>query len=400
MLCAQTWVRWLLTILLLLAVPSAGAAEQWHQHEIIRTFWCEPPADDAHLAVLKKEHFSLTWCPADALDKVARHGLRAMIHDETILKPWMLDDPGKRKMLDDLIDKVKNHPALDGYWLADEPLNEAEVKKIGPLARYIRQKDPAHFTYVNAVPNFALGGAAYEKYLDTYFRELQPQILSFDYYPLHQNFDMISYFDNLETLRRHTNAHNVPWISIIQASKFEPDWRLPTPSELRWLVYVNLAYGAKGISYFTYWGPKKFNGLYADGVRMPLMDTVTQLNAEMESLSKVLLPLRCESVYHTAPLPPGTHAIPKDCPFQIDRGHGQFMIAQFINPKTKQKHLMVINRDYRSAHEVRLKLIGASLTAEFDRRNSTFISAPAVDWSGSARFSLPAGDAKIFAVEH
>lgn len=390
----------LISTLLTLAVTAVQthAAQQWQPKEIIRTFWCEPPADDTHLATLKKEHFTLTWCPANALDTVARHGLRGMIHDETILKPWCLDDPVKRKKLDETIAAVKNHPALDGYWIADEPWKIGEIQYLGRLTKYIRERDPAHFTYINALPNFALGTPAYEKYMQAYFEELQPQICSFDYYPFRNGYDLITYFENLEVIKKYTNKYDVPWVSIVQANTIEKDWRLPTPSELRWLVYINLAYGAKGISYFTYWGPKKFNGLYADGVRMPIVDSVVQLNKEMASLSKVLMPLQCENVTHTAPVPLGTHEIPKDARFQIpSRGHGQFMISQFVNPKSNQKYVMVVNRDYRAAHEAKLKLNGAALECEYDRSKGTFTAAPQPDWSGTVPIKLTAGDARLFA---
>ena len=48
---------------------------------------------------------------------------------------------------------------------------------------------------------------------------------------------------------------------------------------MRWLVYTTLAYGGKGISYFLYWGPKAYGGLYQDGVRTPLALDVAALVA-------------------------------------------------------------------------------------------------------------------------
>ena len=39
-----------------------------------------------------------------------------------------------------------------------------------------------------------------------------------------------------------------------------------------------MAYGGRGISYFTYWGPPEYNGLYVDGKRkVPLLSAVAAL---------------------------------------------------------------------------------------------------------------------------
>lgn len=377
--------------------PPHAVAKNWTQHELIRTFWCEPPADHAHLKRLKAEGYTMTWCPADALDRVAKHGLRAMIHDETLLKPWVLADPAKRAKLDAMISRVKSHPALEGYWLADEPMRSGEIQYISKLADYIRQRDPAHFCYVNALPIHALGLPTYNTYLADYFKYLRPQVFSYDHYPFYKNYDMLDYFHNLEIVRRETQKAGIPFINIIQASTYLSDWRQLTPAELRWEVYSSLAYGAKGISYFLYWGPKKFGGLYQDDVATPLARTAAQLNAELDALSKVLLPLRSIAVYHTTPLPGGTQPIPGSSPIQIpERRHGHFIVSLFENPRTKQHYAMVMNRDYRKAHTAKMRFHHANLVAEYDRAKRAFAAAPQPDWSGEVEISLPPGDARLF----
>jgi len=131
------------------------------------------------------------------------------------------------------------------------------------------------------------------------------------------------------------------------------------------------------------------------------MDTVTQLNMELASLSKVLLPLRCESVYHTAPYPVQTFPIPKDFPFQIDaRGHGQYIVSTFVNPSNHQKYMMLVNRDYRGAHTAKMQVRHATLTAEYDHKSGRFIAAPAKNMIGDeVAIFLPAGDGRLFAYE-
>ena len=48
--------------------------------------------------------------------------------------------------------------------------------------------------------------------------------------------------------------HDVPFLLIVQAMPHGP-YRDPTEAELAWQVHHALAFGARGISYFTYWTP-------------------------------------------------------------------------------------------------------------------------------------------------
>jgi hypothetical protein len=60
------------------------------------------------------------WCGEKQLDVAQRHGLRAQLNDG-LLAPATLDNPKQRAKLDDLISRVRNHPALYSYFIKDEP---------------------------------------------------------------------------------------------------------------------------------------------------------------------------------------------------------------------------------------------------------------------------------------
>jgi hypothetical protein len=82
------------------------------------------------------------------------------------------------------------------------------------------------------------------------------------------------YFLNLALVRLAAIDAGKPFLNIIQASQIEKAWRVPNAAETRFLIFTTMAYGGRGISYFTYWGPKSYGGLYQDGARMPLADAV------------------------------------------------------------------------------------------------------------------------------
>src|SRR5437868_3488260 len=70
---------------------------------------------------------------------------------------------------------------------------------------------------------------------------------------------------------------------------------IPTIEQLRVQVFSDLAYGAQGIQYFTYWTSKSdtwnFHEAPIDvsGKRTAVYDRVKQMNAEIRALSPVFL---------------------------------------------------------------------------------------------------------------
>src|SRR5450759_1064128 len=118
--------NWFSTFILLACVcaftfgEASATAAGWTQKQFLVTFWLPPPATDENLARVAAEGFNLTWTSVEGLDVAARHGLRAMLTSD-LLNPASLVDDAKRAQLDALIARVKTHPALEAYYLADEP---------------------------------------------------------------------------------------------------------------------------------------------------------------------------------------------------------------------------------------------------------------------------------------
>ena len=64
------------------------------------------------------------------------------------------------------------------------------------------------------------------------------------------------------------------------------NYRNPNEAELRWQVYTTLCYGATGISYFTYWGPRQWTGnIIDDGKRTPHYAMVRRINRCVKALA-------------------------------------------------------------------------------------------------------------------
>jgi hypothetical protein len=368
-------------VILLLAGLSNFAANAggWKQDRFLITFWCPPPATDENLARVAREGFNLTWTPEAGLDVAQRHGLRAMLLSD-LLKPEILEDTAKRAELDALIQRVKKHPALEAYHLTDEPGSGA-FPGLGKLVAYLRERDPAHYAYINLYPTYAneqqLGVSAdaaerakvgyptdfagvdtsdktvlrYREHVKQFIEIVKPDLISYDHYhflktePDGKLSDGKQYFLNLGLIRLAALEANKPFLNIIQANTIEKHWRLPNGNELRWLVCTTMAYGGRGISYFTYWGPPAYNGLYVDGKPMPLLKDVVALNQELAAFGPALMELDSLGAYQTTPLPYGAEAIPTNCPVQM-AGAGEFVLGVF-GKSGQPTAFMIVNRNYR-----------------------------------------------------
>ncbi len=405
------------------AAPAAPQLEGWKQEQFLITFWCPPPATDEALAAVAAEHYNLTWVPIEGLDVAQKHGLRAMLTNE-LLNPATLDDAAKRAQLDALIARVKNHPAMEAYFITDEP-GAGAFAALGKLVAYLKERDPAHFAYINLFPTYAnetqlgvtveeaarakaalpanLNGVGpddkvvlpYREHLKRFVEIVKPELVSYDHYHFFKDRDGTQYFLNLALIRQAALEAGKPFLNIIQASLVEKVWRLTNPVEMRFLVYTTLAYGGRGISYFTYWGPLSYGGLYQDGKASPLAKDVAALNAELEKLGPALMELDSLGVYHTAPLPYGGEAFPADAPVRVTGG-GEFVVGLF-GRAGRPTAFMVVNRSYRADAEadVQVTLPGTALK-ELDRTTGAWVQGPALGAERMLRVKLRAGDGRLF----
>ena len=398
-------------------------AEPWRQKKFLITFWCPPPATDEALSAVAAEGYNLTWTPVEGLDVAAKHNLRAMLTSD-LLAPETLDDPAKRAKLDALIEKVKTHPAMEAYFITDEP-GAGAFPGLGKLVAYLRRRDPSHMAYINLFPtyanedqlgvtadaserarvgyptNFAGVGTddktvlAYREHLKKYIEIVQPDLISYDHYHFLKDGDGKQYFLNLALIRDAALGVGKPFLNIIQADTIEKTWRLPNPQETRFLVFTTMAYGGRGISYFTYWGPESYGGLYRDGKATPMVKEIAAFNAEIAHFGPALMELVSAGVFHTAPLPYGTQALPADAPVQF-RGQGEFVLGLFAkNGKTTA--FMVVNRSYKQPAKAMLKvtLPGGGLQ-ELDRTSGKWVDGPAMTADGLVEVSLAPGDGRLF----
>ena len=233
----------------------------------------------------------------------------------------------------DAVTRLKDHPALAGYFVMDEP-HPTQFANMSKMMSDIQHVDRKHICYANIFPTggpehyAALGVKDYNEYIDRYMAEV-PEItfLSFDKYPIIKDPNIADsprqilgeWYQCLEIVRdrapfgngflelhAHRSPHQLP----------AADGGRPAPTGLQ---QPRLRHA--GAQCFTYWTPtvenpelwKYRNGPIAeDGTRTETYDIVKSVLDEIQKLSWVFLDNKVTGVYHIGtPLPLDTRALDK-----------------------------------------------------------------------------------------
>lgn len=321
----------------------------------------------------------------------------------------------------ELHDRYAAFSALAGINLYDEPnkklFGRLAFAKNEVLEQFAREELP----YINVWPSYAspsnaLGAKNYATYLQAYRAQVDPQVLCFDHYPLLSKGITPDYYYNWSVIRKYSlQEPAIPAWGIIQSLGFDgtniglAKRRTPTEAELFWQVNVGLAYGAKGIIYFTYWTPDstretRFNpaliGPGPNGVPTERYGYATRVNAHLRVIGGVLKPLVSESVAHAGVrrLPRGAAAFKPDGYVRSVSG-SPVIISKFYSssPADTERHLLIVNRSLAKASSTVLTLSDAvTEVREYDAETGT-LGEP----SGSTRLDLrmAAGRARLFRLQ-
>ncbi len=213
-----------------------------------------------------------------AMNLAQQAGLKVIPFDKRIF-PFVSSDevPIDTTVIGEVINDYKNHPALAGYVIRDEP-NANLFPRLRDISRLFRELDPDHEPVINLFPSYAspaqLGFADYRAYVSNFIQTVKPRLLSYDYYALRENVTMDSgWFGNLTIVREEARKANIPFWVFIQSEGIKGYLRVPDRAEILWQVNTALAYGARGIGWFTYWTPLPYKGNpQVEGGASPLVE--------------------------------------------------------------------------------------------------------------------------------
>lgn len=317
----------------------------------------------------------------------------------------VLSCPELEKDPEKTVKRFMNHPALAGYHLRDEPAIQL-FPELGNWARKIQSVDNKHYCYVNLFPNFAdstqLGTKNYKKYVQEYIKQIPVQFVSFDYYPAMKDGIYKNWFDNLELIMRESQKAGLPFWAFVLTTNYDKDHVTPqTLAAMRLQAYADLAYGAQGIQYFTYWSATSVNTptgedqrgapISVTGKRSVVYDRVQQLSEEIQKLAGVFLGSKVVSVRHTglSKIPVGTirlTSLPE--PIKVlDTNKAPALVS--VLEKGENSYLVIVNTDH--LNPMNLTVYGDN-TVKKVCKNGTIVPASAYD----STMEVDPGDVAVY----
>lgn len=198
------------------------------------------------------------------LDFGEKYGIGIFVNDYRIREAYGENSISVEKMLEYMSDYM-NHPAYAGMFLADEPGSERYSLWEGNKISYFPdlydklQRQIGTFTSMNLLPITDMERKDdYISYVEEYLETIKPTVLSYDKYPFEtaNRGREDEYFWNLGLMREYAIKHKIPLWSAMQCGD---QWNLttdtekywPNEGEFNWQVNTNLAFGTKGVQYYS-----------------------------------------------------------------------------------------------------------------------------------------------------
>ncbi len=308
---------------------------------------------------------------AKALDAAQKAGIKLMISC-----PELKNEPEKTA------NRFKKHPALEGYYLGDEP-GRPQFEELAIWNQKLKEADNKHYSFVNLYPDInsnksKFGTKDYREYVTVFDSIFPAPFLSFDFYPVVDGGIHPRWYENMEFYARNYQAKNRPfWAFALTTSylaysddtpqptlndfyqlykTYQPEKTfvhdVPTLAELRLQIFVNLAYGAQGIEYWSFRGYG--SPLDAQGKRTVVYDRLQKISNEIQNYSGVFLGAKVISVQQTGEnIPSGTTRLSKlPASVKLLETVGEGAVVSLLENKGKS-FLVLVNRDFKNA----LKLV-------------------------------------------
>lgn len=202
---------------------------------------------------------------------------------------------------------------IKGFLVSDEPGIE-DFQQLSQSYKTFIDKFPRQLYYINLMPLHATSAQLTygawkfdqkvskeidaQSYYKRYAETINTPYISYDFYPFEHEYPHIreDYFKQLELIKEIATTYELIPICFIQTCSFGKHVRIPKAHEILWQVNTSIAYGTKGIQYFTYFLPEnneyeQFKGALIDhqGNETDLYKAVTQINQWLKKIQHMII---------------------------------------------------------------------------------------------------------------
>ncbi len=254
--------------------------------------------------------------------------------------------------IDSLTQLYKNHNSFAGYFLQDKP-GLGMFPELARLTNHFASNHTGLDYFVQAFPNYAsparLDTSNYRAYLTQYLQVLKPKFLAVEHLALVKDSIRPEFFDNLQILSELSTEHQTPFWSYVLVVPFGPHPNV-THAHVRVQLFCSLAFGARGVQYFSYRPPARSSARHGDALLDDEGD-VTQafiycrdINHELHALAPILLDLRPTGVYFSET---NRFGVPQLVPgLPITKIDSPVILSGFFTGPNDRKFVMVVNTDF------------------------------------------------------
>jgi len=273
----------------------------------------------------------------------------------------------------------EDRKAVYAVYLRDEP-NASLFPKLNIWSEAVKKQGV--MPYINLFPDYAtpeqLGSKDYEDHLDQYVKICKPPYISYDNYSLFEGgrLEEERFYCNMESVRNKSLQAGIPfWNVILGNGHFH--YAEPSDATLAIQVYSTLAYGGKGIGYFTYYTPQVGNYRLAPidrfGYRTKTWGMMRNINLQIHSLVPVYSGLKSVNVFHTGAVPRNGHGI-DSAKFVETISGASMLVGEFVDGSGKP-YAMIVNKNTQSSvsFDVQFKTKGKiMLISQFNQGRPAF----------------------------
>lgn len=363
-----------------LVVPSLGHAQIIFDPEppSPRDFpimaWGRAPSDADQLRLMKEAGLNVAgFCSVEDVERVASAHLACFVSDSRIRGyDWERLPPEAdiQAKVREVVRRVGDNPAVIGFYLRDEP-HASLMPGLGRVGRIVREIKPEWWPYVNLFPSRVsterVGAPDYETYARMLVDTIKQPFISYDNYSL-VGGEMLDYFyDNLEIIRRISLDTGVSfWNCILANAHF--NYMEPSDATFHLQVYSTLAYGGRGIQYFTYYSPQvgnyRLGAIDQFGNRTPTWDMMRRINNEIHALAPTITRLRSTGIYHHPDVPEEGRPLSESKlvrSVEMTQRYvrppmaGRFLVGEFEDGSGRP-YLMLVNKDLNQSFRFRIEL--------------------------------------------
>jgi hypothetical protein len=355
--------------------PEKPQPEAQARPAIALMAWGSSPSDENQLRGMKEAGLNISgFCKATDLVHVRNAGLQCFVSDRRVNGYDWAHLPPDGKILENLQSlkqDISGNPAAFGFFLSDEP-NGKTIPSIGHVAVLAQHVLPGLWPYVNLLPYMVsprqLQADNYDTYVKTLVNRVGQPFLSYDNYSLVGGHMLDQFYTNLEIVRRiGIETHTPLWNCILAVAHF--NYMEPSDATLDLQVYATLAYGGKGIEYFTYFAPEIGNYRLAAidqfGNRTATWDSLRRINLQVQALSPTLSRLHSTGVYHFPDVPDQGHPLSESRYVRsveltqqpiVDRpAPGRILLGEFQD-ESGRPYFMIVNKDLTNSFRFQIEL--------------------------------------------